>query len=300
MARRVVLSTAMRFSGAGPRCGTFRGPVTEPGFTQTGSNLTALVSPHVLLHMQGVWRTSTLGEPLSTQVASCAQDFIASQRPVLIETAFSHDSDARARDAESPLATQSTRQTYGVALPAGFVATLRGTSPEQVSKAAHGLGDALQTITAGGVHAGLVSEAAILSLRDYKVVNQLVTGVEGPLPTQVATSQAAVVSRSPFVASYYGGSTVVAGVDESLNTVTGTDRHALVDSGDEEPIDVNDWYFRMLVPREIQAGMGFPSDYIVTGNSREQVKQLGNAVTPEVPNILLSRCIASLHPELAS
>lgn len=311
-------------------------PVTAPGFTQTGSSLTALVSPHVLLHMQGSFRTGTLADPLSTQVASCAQDFIASETPFLVETAYSHAPDSRAMSPVSPLATQSTRLTtavclpstpflssagsretapistaapvptltgsdrFGVTFPAGFVATLRGTSPDQIAASAHGLHDALHAITAGGVHAGLVSQAAIINLRDYRVVNQLVTGVDGFLPAQVCTPQTAVVSRSPFVVSYYSGGGQTSGIDAPIDAITTVDRHALVDPPTEDPIDINDWYFRMLVPHEIQAGMGFPADYIVTGNAREKVKQLGNAVTPEVPNILLARCIESLHPEVAA
>jgi DNA (cytosine-5)-methyltransferase 1 len=45
---------------------------------------------------------------------------------------------------------------------------------------------------------------------------------------------------------------------------------------------------------EIQAAMAFPTDYILTGTRREQVKQLGNALTPPVMKLLMERVIASL------
>mgnify|MGYP003590177419 CR=1 FL=1 len=45
-------------------------------------------------------------------------------------------------------------------------------------------------------------------------------------------------------------------------------------------LDVADAGFRMLEPHEIQAGMGFASDYHLVGSKRDKVKQAGNAVTP--------------------
>jgi DNA (cytosine-5)-methyltransferase 1 len=44
----------------------------------------------------------------------------------------------------------------------------------------------------------------------------------------------------------------------------------------------------------VQAGMAFDADYVVLGNSREKVKQLGNAVTPPVMEMLVERCVESL------
>ena len=50
----------------------------------------------------------------------------------------------------------------------------------------------------------------------------------------------------------------------------------------------------MLAPHEIQAAMAFPKDYVLTGNHREKVKQLGNAVTPPVMQLLMQRVVESL------
>ena len=52
--------------------------------------------------------------------------------------------------------------------------------------------------------------------------------------------------------------------------------------------------FRMLTPEELKLGMAFAQTYIVTGNKREQVKQIGNAVTPPVAQAIAQRCVASL------
>lgn len=40
--------------------------------------------------------------------------------------------------------------------------------------------------------------------------------------------------------------------------------------------------------------MAFPADYRVLGNKREQVRQLGNAVTPPVMQMLVERIVKSL------
>ncbi len=50
----------------------------------------------------------------------------------------------------------------------------------------------------------------------------------------------------------------------------------------------------MLQPHEIQKAMAFPDNYRVLGTKRDQVRQLGNAVTPPVMHTLLQRSIASL------
>lgn len=82
-------------------------------------------------------------------------------------------------------------------------------------------------------------------------------------------------------------------VSEAVPTVTTLDRHALITS-ESARVAVEDCGFRMLVPKEIQAAMAFPGDYILTGTRREQVKQLGNAVTPPAMKLLMECVIESL------
>jgi DNA (cytosine-5)-methyltransferase 1 len=90
--------------------------------------------------------------------------------------------------------------------------------------------------------------------------------------------------------SYYNNGQLVP-VSHPVPTVTTLDRCALVTCKD---IAVEDCGFRMLVPKEIQAAMAFPAGYIVTGTRKEQVKQLGNAVTPPAMRLLMERVLASL------
>ncbi len=82
-------------------------------------------------------------------------------------------------------------------------------------------------------------------------------------------------------------------LDETVPTITTLDRHALVRP--QPDLQVDDCGFRMLQPHEIQAAMAFPSSYIVLGTNREKVRQLGNAVTPPVMEMLVNRCLESLE-----
>jgi DNA (cytosine-5)-methyltransferase 1 len=52
-----------------------------------------------------------------------------------------------------------------------------------------------------------------------------------------------------------------------------------------------DVYFRMLKPDELKLATGFPKDYVIQGNTTEQVKQIGNAVPV---NTAREFCIAAL------
>ena len=44
----------------------------------------------------------------------------------------------------------------------------------------------------------------------------------------------------------------------------------------------------LLQPHELARGMSFPADYRFTGTKTQTVKQIGNAVCPQIANALLS------------
>lgn len=107
-----------------------------------------------------------------------------------------------------------------------------------------------------------------------------------------------------FLASLRGGGckTTVRGIDEPLATVTASgNHHMLVRNAPEmrppsPPIPaVDDCTFRMLQVPEIGAGMAFTPTYVIKGTKRQQVMQLGNAVTPPASEWLYRRCIEALE-----
>jgi DNA (cytosine-5)-methyltransferase 1 len=91
---------------------------------------------------------------------------------------------------------------------------------------------------------------------------------------------------------YYGTGTARPAA-EPVGTLTAHDRYALVSS----ELAVDDCLFRMLSPGEISRAMAFADDYTVLGNKREQVRQLGNAVTPPAAEILMSALVEAITSE---
>jgi DNA (cytosine-5)-methyltransferase 1 len=103
----------------------------------------------------------------------------------------------------------------------------------------------------------------------------------------------ALVIPQTFFLGYANGEGPAHGISEPLLTL-----HTENEIGvafPSEPPAVKDCGFRMLRPPEVKRGMGFPDEYIVLGNGREQVKQCGNAVTPVVPRMLMRPIMETLR-----
>jgi DNA (cytosine-5)-methyltransferase 1 len=85
-------------------------------------------------------------------------------------------------------------------------------------------------------------------------------------------------------------------VGEPLRTLTTAGHQSVLEYG--APVAVEDCLFRMLEPHEVAAGMAFTAGYVVLGNKREKVRQLGNAVTPPAARDLISAVAESLGHEI--
>jgi len=121
-------------------------------------------------------------------------------------------------------------------------------------------------------------------------------GIEEPAGTVTAGGIHAAITVVPaptgFMMSYYSNGKLKT-LNEPSGTMTSRERAALVLPSGKE-LEVDQCYFRMIQPREVQAIQGFPADYIVKGNKKEQVRQLGNANPPESIRLLLDRCLATI------
>lgn len=137
-----------------------------------------------------------------------------------------------------------------------FLATLRGTGRTALQGTASGLDEPVGTISAGGMHHALITGKA-----------------------------------AAFLQSYYGSGHNQCGMDEAMGALSTRDRHALLVG---QAPRVEDLHFRMLKVHELKAGQAFDTDYVIHGTQRDQVKQIGNAVTPPVMEVLAERCIQSL------
>lgn len=124
------------------------------------------------------------------------------------------------------------------------------------SKSASAFGP-LNTISSGGIHSGLVTTE----------------------------------SWNSFLASNYNGSICTKHISQEMGALSTKDRHALYNF---KTPDIEDCYYRMLKPPEVQRGMAFRDDYVILGSGRHKVKQCGNAVTPPVMKWLMKQAIESL------
>lgn len=98
---------------------------------------------------------------------------------------------------------------------------------------------------------------------------------------------------APLLMPYYGTGQARP-VSEPVGVLPTRDRYALLENGE---YDVSKILFRMLQPHEIGRAMAFANDYRVLGSKREQVKQYGNAVTPNAAEVLLCALVECITGE---
>lgn len=175
----------------------------------------------------------------------------------------------QAQPVSQPLRTQTTRLETALA----FIAELRGGSSD-----ARAITDPLSTITAGGNHHGLV-------MTYYGQGG--VTPTSDPLATLTTVERHALLMRNNT-----GGAEMTTPVSEPARTIT-TAAHQSLLMG--QTVDVDDVLFRMLEPSEAKRAMAFPTDYVILGNRREQVRMAGNAVTPPAARDLITTVAHTLH-----
>lgn len=133
------------------------------------------------------------------------------------------------------------------------------------------------------------------------------TGVARPTSRELPTMGTVDTAGVAFIAELRGGGSDHRPVTDPLATVTASgNHHMLIEHGGGPPTpapvvaevpDAEDCLFRMLAPHEIQAAMAFRPTYQVLGNRREQVRQLGNAVTPPAAEWLIRAVVAALTGE---
>lgn len=179
-----------------------------------------------------------------------------------------------------PLFVQTSRANTGIVMP--FIIEMNRTGK------ARELTQPLSTILAGGNHHGLISPIIVnnkgksMSRSANEPLNSITTKLSHGILTQEAFQSFLTI---------YNGKSKVSSIVEPAKTFTTKDRSGLV-YGSKPKIE--DCYYRMLKPHEVKLGMAFDPDYIVLGNSKEQVKQLGNAVNPPAMKQLLERGIETL------
>jgi len=201
--------------------------------------------------------------------------------PMLTSSEWSSSDKNRPLDQE--MWTHTTRQTNGIFMPPPFIVENRGTlNSREISS--H-----LTTATTVDNHGLLVAPFIVENNGTSKSrpILQALSTATG------ATTHGVIIPEkwNAFLQYYYSSGATTTGMTDQINTMTTNDRAYLV----EPSVNVDDCFYRMLKPDEIQSAMAFDNDYIVLGNSRQKTKQLGNAVTPPVMEWLIDRVMKSLE-----
>lgn len=186
------------------------------------------------------------------------------------------------RSVDEPMPTLLAENHFGVVEP--FIlppeGVHRGNAPRSPS-------EPLQTITQrGGGH--VVQPFIVPHFGERQGQAPRTHSIDEPLPA--VTGQGAGSLVEPFLTEYYGNGGARS-VDEPMPTITTKDRVGLV-----QPV-INgralDIRFRMLQPHELAKAMGFGDSYKFTGNRREVVRQIGNAVCVQMSRALCTSLLTN-------
>jgi DNA (cytosine-5)-methyltransferase 1 len=212
-------------------------------------------------------------EPMPTQTCSASHALATPPDGFFVQPHHSGADGSRVRGLDDPLWTVTASDDR-----AALVVHLRGTEPGQVRGSATSIDDPIRTVSAGGIHHGLL-------MRNNGGGAEMVTPTDEPARTLTSKG------HQSLLVPYYGRGQAQP-TDRPLPTVRTRDAHALVDV---EAL-VDDCGFRMLEPHEIAAAMSFPDGYIPsTLTKRDRVKLAGNAVTPPVMQWITGRLLQALE-----
>lgn len=274
-----------------PAGGTWRDDATsvaEPMPTRTTRENDGVAVLPFITELRGGSNVRPVTDPLATVATSGGHHGLAVP-PLLVPVEGREGKDAAPADA--PMRTQTARNETGLAwLP--FIAELRGGSSD-----ARSVADPLAAVTASGNHHGLVTPQAAMVMRNYTPrggtdSNQMCTSPAEPLRTLTAAGNQSLITWQHLLVPYYGNGNARS-VTEPVGTLSTRDRYALV-TGE---VDINDVLFRMLEPHEIGRAMSFADAYVVLGSKRERVRQYGNAVTPNVAEVIVSALVEAISGE---
>jgi DNA (cytosine-5)-methyltransferase 1 len=239
-----------------------------PTLTASGNHLGTVVPP-MLVPAGGTWNDSAqpVWEPFRTRTTRDTE--------ALVVPVEGRDGLA-ARPASQPARTQTARLQDALVVP------LRNNGVARPAAT-----DPAPTVAAAGNHHALVMR------------NNTARGDEGYMSTPVtepvrtittAGHQSLIRWDNHLLVPYYGTRATAREVTEPIGTIKTVDTYSLVGP----QIAVEDCTFRMLEPHEIQLAMAFDGGYVVLGNKRERVRQLGNAVTPPAARDLIAALVEAI------
>ncbi|GAB3175091.1 DNA cytosine methyltransferase [Myceligenerans halotolerans] len=266
--------------GAGARRHA-RPVVVEAGGHQYDAAPTgSVVVPPMLVPAGGTWNDTAALTSAPLRTRTTRQDEGILMPPLLVPVEGREGKTATTTSAA--MRTQTARNETGLLIPP-MIAELRGGG-----STARPTREALATVTASGNHHGLVIPPLVMRNNGSKG-----SGAEMCTPAGEELRTITTAGHQSLLTWGYAYDSGLTNLAEALPTQTTVQGDALLTAAEWDAL-VEDCLFRMLEPHEIHAGMAFVPDYIVLGNKRDQVRQLGNAVTPPVAEVLISALVETI------
>lgn len=264
-------ATAIDWSLRGQRIGDRDKPLRPATMARIQAGLERYACPPFVTTLRsGRPRNTDVGEPLPTLVANGSRPYLVDGLMVPVEGR----EGVNAAPTSRPMRAQTTRHETALVVP------YYGTG------VAHPADDPLPTVSTRD-RCGI---AFIAELRGGGSIHRPVTE---PLATITASGTHHMLVRNNGTRGPQDG-LMCTPVGEPMRTLTTAGHQSIVGWPGLVPA-VEDCTFRMLQVPEIQAGMAFTAGYVVKGTKRQQVAQLGNAVTPPASEWLYRQCIHALE-----
>lgn len=249
-------------------------------YTQTTLQSQAIVSPLIVndQHSTGVdCRVKSSGEALPTIPTAAHLKLVV---PFIIKGEHTMQ-EGYVKSVKDNFQTQTVRQSMGLVTP--YIVEMNSTGKAKPAT------KPTATITAGGINHAVVNAPVIVENKGQSMAK----GIESSLGCVTTKPHHGILTSEAwksFIQYFYNGNQV-SDISEAADTVTTKDRMGLVNFVQPR---IEDCYYRMIKAHEVKLAMAFDKDYIILGNSRDQVKQCGNAVTPPAMEWLVERIVESL------
>lgn len=265
-------------------------PVTDPLPTETSQQRQALVQPFMLSYANQESPPREVSDPLFAIATGYTPRLVI---PSFITSYYSRQDEkgwpVSKFDEALPVIPTEPRHAL---VTSPFMVILKNSHSDdgKYTLPPRALNDPLTTLVGSASQHGLVTPPFLIVQRGTGTVDGIANPVSLDEPMRViTTSEAQHYLVTPFVMAYYSNP-VFKSVNEPLPTIPTLEHHALVTPEDVLP----ECGFRMLEPHELKLGMSFPDSYVILGNKRDQVRQIGNAVCCNVAEFIARRCVESL------
>jgi DNA (cytosine-5)-methyltransferase 1 len=213
--------------------------------------------------LYGTSTAESLDMPLSAVTTSGAHHALVEPFVTAIGQNSSVD---RSRSLDEPLSTVVGKQEHCLIEP--FITRYQGSHEGEADgdNRNHGITRPLPTVDTSNRY-GLVEPL---------IVEYYGNGGAEPvsLPVKTITTKDRFALLEPLLTDFRFSNTPYP-VSNTFNTVVTKSHIGLIEPSIKPRLDIR---FRMLKNHELKKAQGFPNDYVITGNTTEQTKQIGNAV----------------------